>query len=243
MPQTKPRVLLLDIETSPILVWTWNLKPEYIPPCMIEKEWYILCWSSKWLGSSKMSSARSYKGNDYQSMKKLHSLISKADIIVAQNGNEFDIKKILTRFIFHKMKPPSKFRTVDTLKVAKGKFAFTSNSLNELGRFLEVGTKAETGGFETWKRCMKDDPVAFKKMMKYCAQDVLLLERVYAKMLPYIDKHPHMGILEGRYTTCKNCGSSNIHSRGYGINNIGKYNKYQCRDCGAWGSTKTVKVA
>jgi hypothetical protein len=46
--------------------------------------------------------------------------MDEADIICAHNGDAFDIKKINSRLITNGFKPPSPFKTIDTLKAAPG---------------------------------------------------------------------------------------------------------------------------
>jgi len=229
--------LLLDIETAPFLSYIWSLWKELGNTSMMVKEWYVLCWSAKWLGEKKMFTGRVVGDNDKSCLLKLRKLLDQCDIVLAQNGDEFDIKKIYTRFIFHSIPPPSPFRTIDTLKIARKKFSFTSNRLDDLGKFLGLGKKMNTGGFQLWRDVISGSRKALDKMIRYCKNDVILLEKIYLKMRPYIDYHPHLGIL-GSKNSCHNCGSVNVHFRGFGVNNRGRYRKYQCQKCGTWGISK-----
>ena len=154
--------------------------------------------------------------------------------MVAHNAVKFDCRRLNTRFIANGMTPPSPYRVVDTLKQAKNVFFFTSNRLNDLGQFFNLGKKVDTGGFELWKNCMKGDKVAWDKMMRYCKQDVRLLERVYKKLLPFMKNHPNIGVYSEE-ASCTRCGSKQIVHRGYAYTNSGQFKRYVCKSCGGWG--------
>lgn len=205
----------------------------------IERDWFILCWSAKWLNEKKIYSSslpkhKSYKSNresDKELLKPLWELLDEADIVISHNGIKFDRRKVNTRFILNGMTPPSPYRMIDTLVLARREFSFTSNRLNDIGQMLGVGKKKETGGFNLWSDCLDGKMKAWKKMEEYCKQDVRLLERVYLKLRPFHQTHPNLS-LEG---ACGKCGSSNIQNRGFSYANSGKYQRYVCKDCGGWG--------
>jgi len=242
---TKPRTLLFDIENAPGTAYIWQLKNDYINPGMLKDEWYMLCWAAKWLGEKKIMSSALYEHKGYNPKKPcdkailgdLWKLLDGADIVVAHNGDKFDVKKSNARFIRNGMTPPSPYRTVDTLKEAKKHFMFISNRLNELGRILNVGEKIRTGGFDLWEDCMNGDLRAWKKMVRYCKNDVILLEKVYLKLRPYMRTHPNISIIKGS-ASCSKCGSVNLRGRGYFYTNASKKHVYECKDCGGFGSYK-----
>ena len=33
---------------------------------------------------------------------------------------------------------------------------------------------------------------------------------------------------------CPKCGSENLQRRGFATTTVGKYQRYQCKDCGGW---------
>lgn len=173
------------------------------------------------------------KFSDKEVMKGLWKLLDEADVVVAHNGIKFDRKKVNTRFIYHGMKPPSPYRMVDTLTQSRSNFSFTSNRLNDLGQFLGLGKKLQTGGFDLWKGCLNADMKSWRKMVRYCKQDVRLLERVYLKLLPYMKGHPNISV--DRPACCPKCGSSKIILRGFAYTNTQTYQKFFCKGCGGWG--------
>jgi hypothetical protein len=241
----KPKILLFDIESAPGTAYIWQCKTEYINPSMLKDDWYVMCWAAKWLGEKKIMSSALCDHSGYDPKKpcdkailsELWSLLDEADIVVAHNGKKFDCRKSNARFIRHGMTPPSPYRVVDTLSEARKHFMFMSNRLNELGRILRVGEKLRTGGFDLWLDCMNGDLKAWGRMVKYCKQDVLLLEKVYLRLRPYMKTHPNLSIIEGT-DGCSKCGSTNLIGRGYFYNNATKKHRYQCKNCGGYGSYK-----
>ena len=128
----------------------------------------------------------------------------------------------------------TKYITIDNIK-------FDSNKLDNLGKFLGLGEKLETGGFELWLGCMAGDMKSWKKMCDYNKQDVILLEKVYLALRPWMTNHPNLGVLDGFKNHCPNCDSCHVTHRGYGLNSKSKYERLQCQDCSAWFKGVNVK--
>ena len=208
-----------------------------------KSQWYIMCFSIKWLGGShitkSLSDYRGYKrwsDNDKSLVKELWNLLDKAEIIISQNGDSFDLKKINTRFVYYGLPPPSPYRSIDTKKIAKKYFAFNSNSLDNLGEYLGLGRKIKHEGFELWKRCMAGDLKAWKKMKAYNRQDVILLEKIYFHLRPWHKSHPNLGIYSNQLI-CPKCESTKLRFRGYAMNSTTKYRRINCKNCGGWSRT------
>lgn len=132
------------------------------------------------------------------------------------------------------MQPPSKFQTVDTLKLAKRKFRFTSNKLDYLTKRLVGDKKVDTGGFELWYDIIvKHCPKAFDKMVEYCEHDTWLLEAVYNEFKAWDDRHPALANhTELDVKSCNSCGSTNVKKDGWYWVKVNKMQKYKCKDCG-----------
>ena len=240
----QPKILLFDIETAPNLAYVWGKYEQNA--IAFESEWYMLSFAWKWSGDKKVQ-ARSlpdYRGynknpmDDSAMLKDLHSLFDEADVIVAHNGDQFDIKKTNARFIINGLHPPAPYKTIDTKKVAKKYFNFTSNSLNDLGQNLNLGKKLPTGGFDLWLGCMQGDQKSWDKMVKYNKMDVELLEKVYETMKPWMTNHPHVGLYQGKACACPNCGGEDLQKRGFSYTRTGKYQRLQCLDCSAWSQQR-----
>lgn len=244
-PGRETAVLLYDVETSPNLAYVWGKYEQNVLGDFVEER-QIISVSWKWLGEKKIYvlSARMLPGyragkpiNNKALMIHLHGLFSQADIVVGQNIDEFDDKMSNTGFIKHGLPPPPPHKTVDTLKVARAKFRFNSNSQGDLGKFLGLGEKVKHWGFELWVRCLKGDPKAWALMERYNMGDVRLLERVYLKLRPWMTNHPSMTALDGKFGNCPMCRSKNLERRGFGLLSGGtRRQRFQCRDCAKWST-------
>jgi DNA polymerase elongation subunit (family B) len=228
--QNKLKVLLFDIETSPMRSYTWSCWKQNIGTNQIISDWFILTWSAKWLFedevlSDKLTGEESLKENDERITKTLFDLIDEADVTISHNGDKFDIRRINTRFLIHGLGTPSSYINIDTLKHARKQFSISSNRLDYLGQFLGIGRKIDTGGFELWSRCMKGEDEALKEMQEYCDQDVKLLEDVYLTLRPYIKPHPNLGLyINDDIKRCPTCGSDKIRPIGDYYTTVSIYN-------------------
>lgn len=232
------KILLLDIETAPKRAYVWGLWKQNVSPGQLLSDTFMLTWSAKWYGKKKVMGEKLtpdevHNEDDSRICVQLHELMDEADIVIGHNGDRFDIPTINSRFVLNGMLPPSPYKKVDTLKIAKRHFKFTSNRLDYLGQILGVGRKVETGGFSLWDRCMAGETKALNEMLKYNKQDVILLEEVYDKLRPYCSNHPNHGVTSGSMV-CPKCGSSHVQSRGYATTAVGKFQRFQCQDCGGW---------
>lgn len=237
----EPKILLIDIETFPNLGWTWQKYDQNVID--FKQETCIATFAAKWLNGPMVAKGlcdyKGYKAESYDDealVRDLWNLLNEADIAVAHNGDDFDFKVINARLIFHDIKPPAPYKTVDTKKAAKRVARFNSNRLDDLGRYFGEGRKIKTT-FELWQGCIEGDPKAWKKMLHYNKQDVLLLEKVYKRLLPYITNHPNHGLWVVD-DVCPKCGSDKLQSRGTSRTATRLYRRLQCQSCGGWLRSK-----
>lgn len=240
----KPKILLFDLETTPNLSYTWGKWEQNV--IAFKKEWELLSVAYKWLGEKQVYciTRQDFKDKTDKSIsRELKNLLDSAEIVIAHNGDEFDIKKSNAKFIEHGLGPTSPFQKIDTKKLAKKYFKFNSNSLDDLGNLLSVGRKEKTGGFDLWLDCMAGKKEAWKLMAKYNKQDVLLLEKVYLKLRPWHEAHPNVSFLQDDLPNgCPKCGHKKLYSKGFKYNRTGKVRQYICTNCGGYClSTKSEK--
>ena len=238
----KFKTLLFDIETAPNVCFVWQGMHE-VNVIEIIEEGYMLSFAWKWLGQkqTKVLAVNDFKGSLEARKKKLvlalHELFDETDVLVGHNVKGFDAKNANKYFVLYNLLPPSPYKVVDTLTIARSNFKFNSNRLNDLGKFLKLGVKVETGGFKLWKECMEGSKKAFNKMKRYNKQDVDLLEKVYLRIRPYTKTHPNIAILNGY--RCPMCDSKNVQSRGYRTLSGGFLRRrYRCNDCGRWSASQ-----
>lgn len=242
---SKPKVLLLDIETSPLEVYCWGLWDQNIGLNMIKEDWSVLSYSAKWLDEDKIFYADNRNNKNVRDDKKLlkgiWKLLDKADVIIGQNSDRFDLKKLNARFLKHDMGVPSPYRTMDTLKMAKKSFALTSNKLEYMSKELAPEQKKsehkEFPGFSLWAECLKGNKKAWKEMELYNKQDVIALEAVYKKLAPW-GTTVKFDVYNDNVNIQCNCGSYDLIRRGYNYTKTGKHAKLQCKECGSWHQQK-----
>ena len=235
------KTLIFDIETSPNLAHVWGKWQQDV--IAYETEWKLLCYAWKWLGEKEVFTAGQDQFDEETLVLRLHQLFDEADVIVAHNGNSFDIKKSNAKFIEYGLTPPSSYKSIDTKLVAKRYFMFNSNKLEDLGNILGVGHKMQTGGFALWLGCMSGDKKAWAKMLKYNIQDVVLLEKIYLKLRPWMENHPSVALYDGRPEACPKCGHKHLQSRGYRYTKVAKYQRFQCTSpkCGGWSQARKAE--
>lgn len=246
----EPRILLFDLETSPNISYVWGHYDQNVIAHVQES--YLLSVAYKWLGDDKVyvKSLPEYKGYkpntdcDKELCKDLWALFNEADIVIAHNGDQFDIKKANTRFVRNGLGPYADFRSIDTLKLARKYFRFNSNKLDDLGNFLGVGRKISHSGFSLWKGCLDGDKASWKTMCAYNQQDVALLERVYLSLRSWAKNHPDVSTLRG-VKGCPFCGSPDAQKRGFAYTNTLRAQRYQCKSCKAYyqGSRSKIPVS
>jgi DNA polymerase elongation subunit (family B) len=244
---SRPRVLLYDIETAPILAQVWKIWEENVGLNQILKDWHLLSWSAKWLGEPEIFYAdqRDVKNleDDRGILKELWRLLDQADIVITHNGKKFDQKKVQTRFVIHGMQPPSSSRHIDTLLIAKRHFSFTSNKLEYLTGLLcneKKLTHKKFPGFELWRECLARNPAAWREMERYNKQDVVSLEELYKKLAPW--DSTNFWVYQDE-AVCK-CGVADQKKNGWFYTASAKYQRFKCLGCGyETRSPKAVKTS
>lgn len=228
--------LFFDIETSPNIMVSWragyklNLGPENI---LQERAIICICW--KWEDNDEVNYLTWDNNHDDKEMLQIFvEELQKADEAIGHNGDRYDIPWIRTRCLFHRIPMMPDIKSLDTLKKVKSRFYLNSNKLDYIGQFLGVGKKADTGGFDLWKKvCFENCSESLIKMVDYCKQDVVLLEKVYHEIDNYIKHNTHVGVhLNSNICTCPGCGSVNYRTIKEIIAPSGtKSHQLQCTDC------------
>jgi DNA polymerase elongation subunit (family B) len=235
MKENKPMILYVDLETSPILGYVWRAYEDNL--LSIEKDFGLICFAYAW-NDGPVQVVSTSTGSERKVTKTLWKLYNEADIIVAQNGDRFDIKVSNALFLRYDLEPPAPYKTVDTLKLAKRYFKFSKNNLDHLAFTLFGESKHETDK-SLWLKCMNGDAKAMKKMELYCGQDVVLLRKLYKKLRAWHTGHPNMNLYTENTHMCPVCNGK-TQRRGFMYTRVGKYQRYQCQSCGAW--SKGAKI-
>lgn len=234
----RPRILLIDVESFPNVAFVWGKYQQDV--IRYKQETCLATYAAKWLDEDGvfgkgLPDYKGYKAGSYDDRKLIEDiwkLFDEADIIIAHNGDNFDIKLCQARFIFHGLRPTRPFKTVDTKKATKKVARFNSNKLDDLCSLLENEKKIKTD-FDLWEGCINGDPGSWALMLKYNKKDILLLEKLYLRLRPWISNHPNFTVVNR--SICPKCNSKNVTYRGFMITSTRRYRRFQCNDCGGWG--------
>lgn len=235
------RCLVLDIETSPIQAYVWGLRDQNISLNQIVKDWDVMAWGAKWLGtpaSEIIYEDRRKDKDDKRILKIVWKLLDEADIVVTQNGKRFDSRKLNARFMMHGMPPPSPYKHLDTYLIAKDAAEFTSHKLEYLTDTLnEKYKKTSHGkypGMSLWVECLNGNNDAWEEMKKYNIHDVLSTEELFEKIRAWTPKSaPSIFTDRG---TCVVCGSKRVEKRGFERTKVSTFQRLRCLNptCRKW---------
>lgn len=234
------KTLLLDIETAPNKVYAWGLFKQNIALNQIEEPGYTLCWAAKWLGKKEIMFRSVHTHGRKAMLAKIHALLAEADVVIHYNGSSFDIPTLNREFLTDGHLPPAPVQEVDLLKTVRARFRFLSNKLDYIATQLLGQGKVAHKGMELWRKCMVGDEAAWRVMERYNKRDVVILEKVYKHLLPWIQPHPNHNLYQDKAkAVCPNCGSSKLHSRGFAYTATMVYRRLQCTVCGKWSRVRT----
>lgn len=232
------KILHLDIETAPTTAYVWGMWEQNVAMNQIIKPGYVLSFAAKWNGSDEVLFNSIHRSSKRQFLIAVHQLLTEADVVVHYNGKKFDIPTLNREFVLIGLLPPASYKQVDLLQVVRKHFKFPHNKLDYVAKALGCGGKKKHAGFEMWVDCMNGDEDAWAKMQEYNVEDVIILERLYNKLLPWISNHPNYGLYNDVADVCPNCGGHHLERRGFSHTAAGKYQRYQCKDCGSWSRAK-----
>ena len=242
------RILAIDIETSPNLADVWGLWNNNVSLNQLHESSRMLCFAYQWEGEKSVRFCAEWtRGTEYM-VELAHSLLDQADAVLHYNGKRFDVPHINREMLNAGLRPPSPFKQIDMYREVKSAFSFPSYKLEYVAKTLGVGEKLGHEGHELWVKVLAGDRGARKTMQEYNKRDVELLFPLYYKLRPWIAV-PNHGALTGK-DNCPYCESENLRREGHAYTLTGRYQRYQCRDCGAWsrdthreGATGITRVA
>lgn len=229
-----PRILFFDIETAPITGYTWGTYEQSV--IKVLKDWFVLSYAAKFKGDERFfyldQRFSTPIDDDFMLLSGIHHLLSESDIVIGHNSARFDHRKLNARFIKHGLAPLNHYQVIDTLKIARKHFAFTSNKLADLAKFLDCdiqkSTHSKFPGFSMWDECMKSNTDAFAEMESYNKTDVAVLEAVFNKLAPW-DQTLNIQSFYQRQVCI--CGSENFFKDGFRFTKQGKFQIFRCHQC------------
>lgn len=243
------KIVTIDIENFSNLLYSWQTYGQNWRAIETEVEWHIMSFAAKWLGEKtqvyslnkyknykpfitrKNNSVTFTKQDERELLQELWNILDKADIVIGWNSKRFDIKKIQSKLIAYGFEPPSPFRQIDVMLEKKKVAESNSNALDYTGQEWNLGEKLPHTGWPLWKGCAEGDKKAWSKMCKYNAQDVVLTEKTYLYLRPWIANHPNLAVYEAD-AVCPKCKSRNLQKKGPEYRGQAIHQRWRCKDCG-----------
>jgi hypothetical protein len=198
--RTSANILYIDLEVSKSQIYNYGLRVPsgYINPDDLVKPCYIICWAASYVGSDVIwsdcvNSKEARKWDDKRILSRLQELMDSADIIAGHNVDRFDLKKSNARFLLNGIEPVTGKKTLDTLKIARSKFAFESNKLDYIAQALGFRPKMDIRN-DDWNRIVATgDEKTLKKVQRYNKGDVREGKRVLDVLMKYSGKRDTWG--------------------------------------------------
>lgn len=211
-------------------VWNFNGSPLKIPEVTTPKQFI----------NEAFRVIESYH-DDSELLDHITGILKDADAVVTHNGKRFDWKFLQTRLLKHNQMVLPKIIHIDTKQESSRNLFLFNNRLGNAGQFMLGETKLDHEGWPLWVKCYHRDPKAMATMIKYCKQDVLLLEKYFTKLRPFITGLPNYTALSAEENICPTCGSKKLHSSGIRTTRLRTYRRYYCHDCGSWSQGETIR--
>lgn len=226
------KLLVIDLETGPNIVFTWGLWNQNIAINQIIEPGRVLCFAAKWHGDEKTVFYSEHKHGHEAMIRAAHRLMSEADAVVGWNSQRFDTRWLNAEFRKYRLNRPAGYKQVDLMRSQKKYQFLPSNKLDYAARNLGLGGKVQTGGFQLWRDCLAGDKAAWKVMEEYNRADVELTDAVFADMLQggWVSGLPNMSVYAG--DVCPHCASERRQAERNYETGTRRYHKWVCLDCG-----------
>ena len=226
----KPNIYIIDIETSPAMALFYGSIYEPVIVKIVDTMQILSIAirkhgekKTKYFAQNELPGYKKGKLNDKKLLEIISEQLKDADYIIAHNGDQFDIKIIKERAMFHKLPPFPDIPTFDTKKLIKTTSKLPSNKLQHVTEFFNNGGKIQHSGADLFIGCMNGDEKAWALNKKYNIHDVDITYKDFIAMLPYVKLNNAQKAF-GDGIKCKNplCLSWKVQSRGK-IKVIGGY--------------------
>lgn len=245
------RILILDVERLPGLTQqSWwdrgDLKNRYVHHESVTREPRTTIMCAKWYDQPEIIRLAEWdKGGRKTFLKRIHALMSEADIIVGHNLDNADIPWLKGDLhiprIGHPLVPDfpplPPFKTVDTLKVLRREFKSGApfKGLDAACQILGIPSKTDRYDREAMERATDGNAEDRLRLTDYCEGDVIATQWLYDWARPHIKNHPALFIDgKNKLTVCNRCGSKAKQvARRYAANVL-TYSMQKCTGCGGY---------
>lgn len=242
-PGLNSRILILDVERldgiSQQHYWDrGDLKNRYVHYETVVRQPRTTIFCAKWYDDDEVIRLAEWdKGGRRTFLKRIHRLMSEADIIVGHNVDNADVPWLKGDMHVEAGLPPlPPFKTVDTLKVLRREFK-SGAPFKGLDAFCQiVGLQAKTDKYDrhAMERAVTEKSVEDReRLVDYCAGDVIATQGLYDHLRPHIRNHPALHMAgETAMNVCNRCGHSDTlpNAKRY-VANLLSYTMLKCANC------------
>lgn len=231
---TNPKILILDIETSPTTAYVWGLFNVNISLNQIVEPSRLLCFAASYMDEKKVHFASEWADGHEGMVQRAWELLNEADIVVGYNSDSFDLRRLNSEFAKLHLGPPSPYQRLDIYKVVRKNFKFVSHKLDNILKELSLEGKVKHRGFSLWPDCMNGDVKAQAEMKKYCIGDVTPLKEAFTILQPWLPATFNLNTFHDGPEGCPRCGSQALIKEGFSYTSLGRYQRFSCRECKGW---------
>jgi hypothetical protein len=244
------RILILDVERLPGLTqqrW-WDrgdLQKRYIHHETVIREPRTTIVCAKWHDRDEIIRLAEWdRGGRKAFLRKVHQLMSQADIIVGHNASGADIPWLLGDFRFPRIGysgpfeelpdlPP--FKVVDTLTHLRTRYksGLPFKGLDAALQIIGHPGKTDTYDPDAMERAVAGSVEDRERLTDYCAGDVIGGQFIYDRERPMMKNHPALFVDgENAMNVCNRCGESDTLpcARRY-VANVLTYTMLKCARC------------
>lgn len=220
---SEPRILAVDIEAT-------GLNAAFGT---------ILAIGYKWVGEKRVycpTILDNSKGmlDDKALVQDFSAVFNEADYVISWYGKRYDIPFIETKLLKYRLPPLAPKYHLDIWEAARKQFKLHSNRLAAWEKFLGTPDSKTEIDYESWLKAAHGDKRAIAEVVDHCRKDVLVLEQVFERFRPWLDKEPPRALFTGDQEGCPSCGSKHVERRGTKVAATRLYKQFHCLDCGRW---------
>ena len=207
-------------------------------------EWpRTICAAWKWYDQEGVEFAAEWQVGGYDGfMRAVWEVFDQADLIIGHNADRFDARHLMGGWAEMGLPAPAPYKVVDTLKIARGSFAYESNTLDALNKRLGIDAKTDKYDSRVAKAAVAGDKEAQDRIRFYNMGDIAASEALFDRLRPYAKGIPHLGMWTDDELACPSCGHT-MTATGKTVHaNVQRYEHLYCDNCGAHArGTATLK--
>lgn len=247
MMKNNPIIVTGDCETYPaeVLMYGNTWEPVIVKirkfQSLLSFSWKEGNGKTKYIGLNTMPGYKPGSLDDKKLVIEISKILNSADYFCGQNSDEFDLKIIKERIMFHGLPPLREdLKLLDTKKLYQKVSRLPNFKLNTQSQFNGIGQKVEHSGTDLFIACGEGDRKAWKINEKYNKKDVDLCYANLQKVLPYVKLNANQVFHDG--IICKNplCASSHVTKAKPRKVKGGWHQQFQCQTCGAYFTEKKL---